>query len=242
MARRRLILTLILFLFATLAAAPVAFHAGLAHGARFLAPIEFIIDYRRLTPEATADFWHCRQLSGFPGLRQFDRIQDCRPQSDGAAKPVRLASSGNLSRATAAAIARIPVIPASASPSAQAGPGGVSGVFGGPALVTASVGAPGDNANAPGVFPPGLPSNIIPYGAFGGSPGSPLPVGPGPEGPASETPGEDQAVEPELVFELPDEEGGPTGPPAEPLTTPLPPALPLFLAGLFGLRALSRRR
>jgi hypothetical protein len=253
MDRRRLILTLVVYLVATLAAAPLAFHAGRAKGARI--PIVFhaeptpLVDY---APAAVAPTWNCAQFSGFPGIRQFDRIQDCRPPSGAGAsalkryaalaRPSSFKRSGPLSDATVAAIAETVVSPAGGSS------GGGPGAKTPPAPLLAepfslALAPSGRNASGGGFSPPsiptsGLPDALIPLGA-NGAPGQDDGAPDRPDDgfdPVSD-PGDEDDPDGGNPFGDPD----PLDPSSDPAVVPVPPALPLLLSGLLGLAAISRK-
>lgn len=215
MTRPRAATALILFLVALCIGVPVAFQAGLAN-AVMKGPVPKYLFGPAEYASGTRDFYDCYRNVRLPALRQFDRIQDCRPpgetsgtgiyaRADRPRKPWTRSSSsrkGPLTRAFAATVA--------------GGPAHPTKIAGAQPIAT---GAPFDIAMAPGmgtaaVFGPPLvptgqsPGNLIPPGFIGTL--AP-PVNPG-------------------------------APPAPVVETPLPAGLPLLVTGIIGLGAAVRRK
>jgi hypothetical protein len=84
MQRRRLILGLALYVFATAAAAPVAFWAGQLNAAASQTSSPHLPGPGARRPsesvEMTDAVWDCEQFGDFAGLRTFDRVRPCGPR------------------------------------------------------------------------------------------------------------------------------------------------------------------
>jgi hypothetical protein len=214
MSRRRVALSLVVFLVAFCIAVPLAFQIGAARGkglrpaftdhtALEAAPIEAI---------GTRKFWDCYRQVRLPAVRGFDHIQDCRPPGEGgqgwrryaAAGPEgykKKASSRPRNRPLSDAVAtKIAAPDGSAQRIAGYQPLGFDTPL--DLALAPSAGGPG-SPWGPAAFAP--PNNLIP-------PGYPIPT-----------------LDPEI-------------PPAPPIETPIPGALPLLLTGLLGLGAAARRK
>lgn len=226
MPRRRVILTLVVYFFATIVAAPIAFQIGAARGGRLVASADFA-GGDAPSASATATSFECASFVGFPGIRQFDRIQDCRPPSkdtgwrapSAAVATGKSRRNGPLARAAVAAIAR---------GSANGGDGGLNGGLNGSAEAGAG-GAPGAGGPFSGAF--GGPFSgpfslaLAPDGAGGKAGGPTIPGGGGLPG-----------------YLIANGLAAPSGPDAAPLETPIPGALPLLLTGLIALFGARKAR
>ncbi|NWG70726.1 MAG: hypothetical protein HXY23_03830 [Parvularculaceae bacterium] len=175
MNRRRVALGLIAFLALVCVGVPVAFQIGMAEGASRSPRLDRNLVEQDFGARGTTDFWDCYREVRLPALRQFDRMQDCRPPGEGGHAhhatverhayrgPSRI-RNGALSRALTAAIAggepvlagdlpQVPVAPFSLAlaPDPLADP--TSGPFA------------ADSPQMPGVLiPPGFGGGFIPPG------------------------------------------------------------------------------
>lgn len=237
MRRSRLILTLAFFFVAISAAGPIAFQIGKAAGRALrvdLVPGPFVVAAPQGGP-GTGDFFDCDGRIRLPALRQFDRVQDCSPESRGrgagkarpyapARGPALAPRAGPVSRSLIRKIAEGPM---TRGPAPRESPQLISDAGLG--------GAAGGGAPLEPIFP------AFPGGAgFQGAPGAGYagPAIPGGAGvPANLLAALDQGPNGKPpTFDPPPE--FPTGTPE----VPVPPSILLLVTGAAALRCAARRR
>lgn len=177
MNRRRLALGLVAFIAILCVGAPVAFQIGKAEGAGRTPRYAYYPMETASGGRGTEHFWDCYRQVRLPALRQFDRMQDCRPPGEGggirhAARegqsyrgPSRI-RNGALSRALAASIAGGEPRIAGIQPEVPSPPVSL-------AMALDPLASPTSGPFAAG--PPQMPGNLIPPGMGGGfiPPGNP---------------------------------------------------------------------
>jgi len=187
MNRRRIATGLVVFIAIMCAGAPIAFQIGKAEGAGRTPRHNFYPrEAAAFSGRGTEHFWDCYRQVRLPALRQFDRMQDCRPPGEGSTArhaehqkyrgPSRL-RNGALSKALAASIAGGEPRIAGIQPEVPSPPVSL-------AMALDPLASP--TAGPFAASPPPMPGNLIPPG-FGGTfipPGTPQ----DPEPPAVETP------------------------------------------------------
>lgn len=83
MNRRRVAISLVAFLALLCVGAPIAFQIGMARGESEARRYDFYPREVAAKGHGTEHFWDCYRQVRLPALRQFDRMQDCRPPGEG---------------------------------------------------------------------------------------------------------------------------------------------------------------
>lgn len=224
MRRSRLILTLTLYFVAISIAGPAAFQIGKAAGRSLRVdafPGPFVVAGPADASGGVADFFDCDGRIRLPALRQFDRIQDCRPEGLGGRGWTKAAAGAErrlaprrsaLARSLIRSIAEGPRAGAAGPSDSKLLISDAGAAAGGRPSGSLALTAPGGGFSGPS-FPGGggLPGNLI------------------------------AAIDQDEFGEPPSFDPGPGISTAAP-EVPAPPALILVATGAAALRLASRRR